>query len=63
MLIEWGVERARKEGVNAYLEAGIAAKGLYERYGFGQVGGILVLDLRPFGMEMDFVMAKMRLLR
>lgn len=61
LLIGWGVEKAREEGVPAYLEAGIAAKPLYEKLGFEQVGELMVVDMRAHGVEMDFVMAKMQI--
>lgn len=60
MLVQWGVERARGEGVSAFLEAGIKARGLYERFGFAQVG-LLGVDLRGCGVDMEFEMVKMEL--
>ena len=37
-LVEWGVRRARREGVVAALEATPEGKPVYERQGFVQVG-------------------------
>ncbi|KAI9694320.1 MAG: hypothetical protein M1820_009009 [Bogoriella megaspora] len=45
MIIDWGVQEAKKEGVPAYLESVPGAKSLYEKYGFKQVGE-LSIDLR-----------------
>ncbi|TVY17184.1 hypothetical protein LARI1_G003840 [Lachnellula arida] len=59
MLINWGVERARKDAVPAYLEAGVLAVPLYAKHGFRQVGDLLRFDLRGHGVDLDFVMAKM----
>ncbi|TVY89155.1 hypothetical protein LAWI1_G005798 [Lachnellula willkommii] len=59
MLVEWGVERARKDGVPAYLEAGALAIPLYAKHGFRQIGDLLRIDLRGYGVDLDFVMAKM----
>lgn len=60
MLIRWGLDRAKEEGACAYLEAGAAAKGLYERYGFNEVGEVRMLDLKPYGLDMRFQLANMR---
>lgn len=60
MLIRWGLDRAKEEGACAYLEAGAAAKGLYERYGFEQVGDVRMLDLKPYGIDANFQLANMR---
>jgi hypothetical protein len=59
MLIDWGVERAQKDGAPAYLEAGATAITVYAKHDFQQFGNLMSLDLRPSGVEMDFVMAKM----
>lgn len=59
MLIRWGTERADADGATAYLEAAAAAKPLYERYGFGEVGEI-VLDLGRWGHEVPVVFAQMK---
>ena len=62
MLITWGVEKAKAEGVPAYLEASALAKPLYERYGFKQIGNPLELDLRTHGVDLNLKMAKMGIL-
>ena len=59
MLIDWGVERAQKDGVPAYLEGGAMGIPIYAKHGFQQIGDLMLLDLRPYGVDMDFVMAKM----
>lgn len=59
MLIEWGVERAKADGVPAYLEAGVMGRPIYEKHGFQQIGELMVLNMRAYGVDMDFVMAKM----
>jgi hypothetical protein len=59
MLIRWGMEQAEKEGVPAYLEAGVTGKPIYERLGFKQVGDLLEVNLREYGIQMTFVMCKM----
>ena len=59
LLIQWGIEQAERKGVPAYLEAGVMGKPIYEKIGFRQVGELMELDLRPFGVETTFVMAKM----
>lgn len=58
MLVDWGVQQARKEGVPAYVEAASSAKSLYEKIGFKQIGE-LVLDLRAYGNDMGLVLARM----
>lgn len=59
MLIRWGIEQAEKDGVPAYLEAGVMGKQIYEKLGFRQVGTLLEVNLREYGMQMTFVMSKM----
>ena len=61
MLINWGVEKARVDRIPAYLEAGAMARPIYEKHEFQQTGELMVLDLRAYGVGMDFVMAKMEL--
>ncbi|TVY48764.1 hypothetical protein LOCC1_G001655 [Lachnellula occidentalis] len=61
MLIDWGVDRAREDGVPAYLEAGAMAIPLYAKHGFQQIGDLVRSDLRRHGLDMDFVTAKMGL--
>lgn len=59
LLIKWGIEQAEKDGVPAYLEAGIIGRPIYERYGFVQVGKLLEVSLREMGGEGTFKMCKM----
>lgn len=59
LLIRWGIEQAEREGVPAYLEAGVVGRSIYERYGFRQVGELLEVDLSEEGGEGVFVMCKM----
>jgi GNAT superfamily N-acetyltransferase len=59
MLIRWGVEQAERDGMPAYLEAGVMGRPIYERYGFIQVGELLEVDLKEGGGEGVFVMCKM----
>lgn len=58
-LINWGVDRARKDGVPAYLEASAAGKPVYEKFGFRQVGSLTEFDCRPYGKDVVFNIAKM----
>ena len=37
MILEWGLEQARKAGMPAYLEAAVGAKHLYESHGFKEI--------------------------
>lgn len=59
MLIRWGIEQAEKDGVPAYLEAGVMGRPIYERYGFVQVGELLEVNMAAGGGEGVFVMCKM----
>jgi GNAT superfamily N-acetyltransferase len=59
ILIRWGMEQAERDGVPAYLEAGVMGKPIYERYGFVQVGELLEVDLKEGGGEGVFVICKM----
>lgn len=59
MLIQYGVEMAKEQGVPAYLEAGVLGKPIYEKFGFREVAGPMDIDLRPFGIDVDFPMARM----
>ncbi|KAJ4363918.1 hypothetical protein N0V83_009371 [Neocucurbitaria cava] len=59
LLIRWGIEQAEKDGVPAYLEAGVMGRPIYERYGFVQVGDLLDVDLKEFGINAVFSMCKM----
>jgi hypothetical protein len=38
MLLEWGIDLSKKEGVPAYLESTVEAVPLYERHGFKPKG-------------------------
>jgi len=60
MILEWGLEQARKAGVPAYLEAAPEAKGLYEKFGFVEAGRQGV-DCSGYGMPgVRFEVARMR---
>ena len=59
MLIEWGREQARKDGLPAYLEASAQGKPVYERCGFQQVGDLVPWDCKPHGIDLVFNIAKM----
>lgn len=59
LLIRWGIEQAEKDGVPAYLEAGVMGRPIYERYGFVQIGDLLDVDLKEFGIDTVFSMCKM----
>ena len=60
MLVRWGMEQAEREGVPAYLEAGVLGRPVYERFGFEQVGALLEVRLEEGGGDGAFIMAKMR---
>ncbi|KAH7346605.1 hypothetical protein BKA65DRAFT_502858 [Rhexocercosporidium sp. MPI-PUGE-AT-0058] len=62
MLINWGIEKAKDDGVPVYLEAGVMGRPIYEKRGFQQIGEPLVLDLKPHGVDMTVIMAKMGIL-
>ena len=59
LLIQWGIERAKKTGASAYLEAGVMGRPIYEKMGFQQVGEVVEFDLGPFGVEAVFAIARM----
>jgi len=59
MLIRWGIEQAEKEGIPAYLEAAVTGKPIYEKLGFKQVGDLLEVDVREYGIQTSFFMCKM----
>jgi GNAT superfamily N-acetyltransferase len=59
LLISWGVQRAREDGVPAFLEASTAGKPVYEKAGFRQVGDSVPWDMRPYGIDVVFDIAKM----
>ncbi|KAF7542060.1 hypothetical protein G7054_g164 [Neopestalotiopsis clavispora] len=61
----WGMERARETGVDAYLEAGVQGRPVYEKFGFQQVGPERRVDLRDHvgaaaGVLTEFVLANMK---
>lgn len=65
LLIRWGMERARETGVDAYLEAGVQGRPVYEKFGFQQVGPERRVDLRDHvgaaaGVPTEFVLANMK---
>ena len=60
MLIDWGVEKSKVDGIPAYLEAAAMAQPLYEKHGFRQCGELVVVEMRAYGVDLDFVMAKMK---
>lgn len=59
MLIRWGVEQAKKDGIPAYLEASVQGKPVYERCGFRQVGESVPWDCKVDGQHTVFNIAKM----
>lgn len=58
MLVRWGVERAKRDGVPAFLEATPAGAPIYESLGFRQVGQA-ELQLQQFGFAEPIVLARM----
>ena len=58
MLVRWGLGRAIKDGVPAYIEASVAGMPVYEKCGFTQVG-TFSLDLGDFGIPEPVLLAKM----
>jgi len=59
LLIDWGVKKAREDGVPAYLEASVTGKPVYEKAGFREVGEHVPWDMRPHGIPVVFNIAKM----
>lgn len=59
MLLQWGIEQARRDGIPALLEASASGKPVYERSGFRQVGELVPWDCKPFGKDLVFYMARM----
>ncbi|KIW16102.1 hypothetical protein PV08_06153 [Exophiala spinifera] len=59
MLLQWGIEQAKKEGAPAYLEAVPAAMSTYSSHGFKHIED-LTINCRDWGMDADFVLAVMR---
>jgi GNAT superfamily N-acetyltransferase len=47
-LLEWGLEKADREGLEVWIEASPAGKGLYEKMGWREVG-VLDVDLVKWG--------------
>ena len=50
MILQWGIERADKAGVEAYLEGTEVGKPLYEKFGFRTVRE-LNMDLSKWGVD------------
>jgi hypothetical protein len=50
MLLEDGLKLADRDGCKTYIEASAKGLGLYLKYGWKEVGEILV-DTRPYGGE------------
>ena len=59
LLVKWGIEQADKTGAHTYLEAGVMGRPIYEKMGFQRVKDLMELDLRPFCVDANFIMAKM----
>jgi hypothetical protein len=59
LLINWGLAQSVKTKVPAYLEAGVAGRPIYARYGFQQVGDLRKLSLAKFGMDVEFEFTNM----
>jgi GNAT superfamily N-acetyltransferase len=58
-LIQWGMERAQEDGVPAFLEASTAGKPVYTGAGFQEIGEAVPWDMRPYGVDVVFPVAKM----
>ncbi|RDW89701.1 hypothetical protein BP6252_01733 [Coleophoma cylindrospora] len=54
LLMRWGLERADEAGVETYLEASPEGKAVYERFGFKEVGRLVVGE-EWFGEQGEFV--------
>jgi len=59
MLVEWGVQQAKKTNAYAGLEASADGRPVYAKYGFQQVGPLIELDCSQFGVAGIFEMANM----
>jgi len=59
LLIEWGGDQARKDGIPAYTEASAQGKPVYEKCGFQQVGDLVPWDCKPYGVDAVFNITKM----
>jgi GNAT superfamily N-acetyltransferase len=49
-LLEWGLEKADKEGLECWIEASPAGKPLYEKVGWGEVG-VTDVELKRWGWQ------------
>lgn len=58
-LVQWGVDRAREDGVPAFLEASVGGKPVYEAGGFQEICEAVPWDMRPYGVDLVFQIAKM----
>ncbi|KAK5690311.1 hypothetical protein LTR17_025974 [Elasticomyces elasticus] len=58
-LVRWGLEQAGKDDIPAYLEASVTGMPVYAACGFKQVGEAVPWDLRPYGIDLVFHIAKM----
>jgi hypothetical protein len=59
MLISWGAKQAEADCVPAYLEASVLGKPVYTKYGFTEVGEASHCDLKPYGLDVVFIIAHM----
>jgi len=50
MLIQWGCDKADRDGIDVFLDATPVGRPLYERFGFETVKDNEV-DLKPFGVD------------
>ena len=51
-LLEWGLEKADREGLECFIEASPAGKGLYEKLGWREVG-FTDVELRRWGWPVE----------
>lgn len=58
MLVKWGIEQARKDGVPAFLEASKEGQPMYEKAGFVKLGEVST-DLSSIGIPHSIVNSKM----
>ena len=47
-LLEWGIEKADKKGLDCWVDASEAALGFFEKFGWEQVG-VVEVDLADWG--------------
>ena len=59
LLVTWGARQAELEGIPAYLEASVQGKPQYTKYGFKEVGEASHCDLKPYDLDLVFVIAHM----